>query len=188
MISPHPGPPCVAALLAALLLAGCVDSAAPLLSGAQPTFGPAVQIHGYSLAEGRASGQEVGTFRWDGTQYRVLGRATFGVATFTVVPLAGNDLIVQSRKAPIIETRNAQPRFNQIEYALARKLADGVYSLAAIDESDADEATRTKFCTKRNGSGCALESSEALLAFARATAATPDPKRSLAIIVGDRGK
>ena len=50
MISPHPGPPCVAALLAALLLAGCVDSAAPLLSGAQPTFGPSVQIHGYSLA------------------------------------------------------------------------------------------------------------------------------------------
>ena len=79
MILPKLGPGCVAALLVALGLAGCVDSAAPLLGGAQPTFGPTVRIHGYSLTEGHASGPEVGNFRWDGTQYRVVGRPTFDV-------------------------------------------------------------------------------------------------------------
>jgi hypothetical protein len=178
MIPPHNCPCRVAALLAALLLAGCVDSAAPLLTGAQPTFGQTVRIHGYSLAEGRASGPDVGNFRWDGAQYRVVGRPTFDVAAFTTVPNGGDDLIVQSR--------SSRPRVKSIEYALARKLADGVYSLTFIDEADADEATRAKFCVKSPASSCRLETSEALLAFARATAAKPDPKRSLAVIVGGR--
>jgi hypothetical protein len=169
-----------------LLLAGCVDSAAPLLTGAQPMFGPTVRIHGYSFTEGRANGLTVGNFRWDGAQYRVVGRATFDVAVFTVVPFAGDDLIIQSRREPIVQTRNAQPHFKGSEYALARKLADGVYSLAAIEEADADEATRAKLCVKTAASSCSLETSEALLAFARATAAKPDPKRTLALIVGDR--
>jgi hypothetical protein len=186
MILPHKRPCCVAAFLALLLLAGCVDSAAPLLTGAQPMFGQTVRIHGYGLSEGRANGPEVGNFRWDGAEYRVVGRATFGVAAFTVVPLVGDDLVVQSRQEPIVQTRNAQPHFKGSEYALARKIADGVYSLAAIDEADADEATRAKFCVKSAGSSCRLETAEAALAFARATAAKPDPKRSLAIIVGDR--
>jgi hypothetical protein len=179
MIPPHLRPACVAALLAAFVLAGCVDSAAPLLSGAQPTFGPTVRIHGYSLAEGRASGPDVGNFRWDGAQYRVVGRPTFDVAAFTAVPLGGNDLIIQSR--------SSRPQARRIEYAVARKLADGAYLLTAIDEADADEATRARFCIKSPASSCRLETSEALLAFARATAARPDPKGSLAVIVGGRG-
>ena len=178
MILPHKRPCCVAAIFALLLLAGCVDSASPLLTGAQPMFGPTVRIHGYSFTERRASGPEIGNFRWDGAQYRVVGRATFDVAAFTAVPLAGDDLIVQ--------TRSSRRQVKAIEYALARKLADGVYSLAVIDEADADEETRAKFCTKRAGSSCRLETSEAALAIARATAAKPDPKHSLALIVGDR--
>jgi hypothetical protein len=185
MILPHNRPRWVASLLGMFVLAGCVDSAAPLLTGAQPVLGSSVRIHGYSLKEGRANGPTVGTFRWDGAQYRVVGRPTFDVATFTVVSFAGDDLIVQSRHAPIIQTRNAQPDLHIVEYALARKLADGVYSLATIDEADADEATRTKFCTRRAGSSCRLETPEAVLAFAQATAAKPDPKRTVAIIVGD---
>jgi hypothetical protein len=178
MIPPHLRPGCVAALLAALLLSGCVDSAAPLLTGAQPTFGPTVRIHGYSLADGRASGPDVGNFRWDGTQYGAVGRSTFGIATFTAVPLAGNDLIIQSQ--------SSSPQVKRIEYALARKLADGTYLVTAIDEDDADEATRAKLCVKSPASSCRLETSDALLAFARATAAKPDPKGSLAVIVGGR--
>ena len=96
MILPKVGPGCVASLLA-FLVSGCVDSAAPLLGGAQPVFGPAVRIHGYSPSQGHANGPEIGNFRWDGAQYRVVGRATFEVAAFTVVPLVGDDLIVQSR-------------------------------------------------------------------------------------------
>jgi hypothetical protein len=178
MILPKLGPGCVAALLMLLGLGGCVDSAAPLLSGAQPVLGPTVRIHGYSLVEGRASGPEVANFRWDGAQYRAVGRPTFDVAAFTAVPLGGNDLIVQSR--------SSRPQVKGIEYALARKLADGAYLVAAIDEADADDATRAKFCVKSAASSCRLESSEAVLAFARATAARPDQKGSLAVVVGGR--
>ena len=174
----HPG--CVAALFAALLVTGCVDSAAPLLTGAQPVFGPTVRIHGYAVSEGRATGPDVGNFRWDGAQYRVVGRPTFDVAAFTAVTLAGNDLVIQSR--------SSRPKVNRIEYAVARKLAEGTYLLAAIDEADADEATRAKFCAKSAESSCRLASDEALLAFARATAAKPDQKGSLAIIVDTRGR
>jgi hypothetical protein len=180
MILPKLGRGCVAALLALVGLAGCVDSAAPLLGGAQPVLGPTVRIHGYSLSDGRASGPEVGNFRWDGARYRVVGRPTFDVAAFTAVPFGGNDLIVQ--------TRSSRPQVKAIEYALARKLADGAYLLAAIDEADADAATRSKLCVKSAGSSCRIESSEALLAFARATAAKPDLKGSLAVVVGGRGR
>ncbi len=179
MILPHPRPLRVAALLAMLLLGGCVDSAAPLLKAAEPVFGPTVRIHGYSLAEGRASGPEVGRFRWDGAQYRVLGRPSFDVAAFTAVPFTGDDLIIQSR--------SSRPQVKGIEYALARELADGAYFLAAIDEADAEEATRAKFCAKSASSSCRLATSDALLAFAHASAVKPDPKGSLAIIVGGRG-
>jgi hypothetical protein len=48
MILPHNRPCCAASLFALLLLAGCVDSAAPLLTGAQPVFGPTVRMHGTS--------------------------------------------------------------------------------------------------------------------------------------------
>jgi hypothetical protein len=171
---------CFAALLTTLLFAGCVDSAAPLLTGAQPMFGPTVRIHGYSLVEGLATGPEVGNFRWDGTRYRVVGRPTFDVAAFTAVPLAGNDLIIQSR--------SSRAQVKGIEYALARKLTDGVYFMAAIDEADADEATRAKFCIKSPMSSCRLDNSDALLAFARATAARRDINGSVAIIVGERGR
>ena len=57
-----------AAGLGALLLAGCIDSAAPLLDGAKPALGTAVRMHVYSRRDGRASGPDVGTFRWDGAQ------------------------------------------------------------------------------------------------------------------------
>src|SRR5262245_48897788 len=180
MILPKVGPGCVAALVGASVLTGCVDSAAPLLTGAQPMLGSTVRIHGYSLVEGRASGPDIANFRWDGAQYRAVGRPTFDVAAFTAVPLADNDLVIQSR--------SSRPQVKGIEYALARKLADGVYLVAAIDEDDADAETRAKFCVKTPASGCRLENSEALLAFARAIAAKTDLKGSLAVIVGGRGR
>lgn len=162
------------AIALALLLAGCVDSAAPLLGDAKPVFGPTVRLHGYTMIEGQASGPEIGTFRWDGAQYRVVGRPTFDVAAFTAVAFAGDDLIVQAK--------SSRPKIKGIEYALAHKLADGVYQMSAIDEADADEATRTKFCAGGGSSSCRVATSEALLAFARATAAKPFRIGSLAIV------
>ena len=60
-----------------------------------------------------------------------------------------------------------------VEYGIARKLADGVYLVAVVDESDADEATQNKYCEKPPGSACRVKSREAVLAFA----ARPPPSR-----------
>jgi hypothetical protein len=163
-----------AVILLTALLGGCVDSAAPLLGDAKPVLGPAVRLHGYTMSGGEASGPEVGVFRWDGSQYRVVGRPTFEVAAFTAVAL-GDDLIVQAR--------SSRRQIKGIEYALAHRLADGVYQMSAIDEADADEATRAKFCAAGGSSSCRVATAEALLAFARATAAKPQRNGSLAIVM-----
>ncbi len=151
------------ALSGALGLTGCIDSAAPILTGAQPVFGPHLRVHAYSVISGQASGPEIGAFQWERGQYRAVGRVSFSVAAVTAHPLAGSDLILQ---------------------AVSAKQKDKTdYAVAAIDEEDADEATRTKFCTKSSSSSCRIATREALMAFAQATAAQRDPKGALAIVV-----
>jgi hypothetical protein len=174
MIPSKQGVGCLGALLAALLLAGCIDSAAPILTDAQSLFGPQLRVHSYTLIDGQGSGPETGTFRWERGQYHPTGRPTFKVDDLTMHAFAGSDLIVQSR--------NLDQKDKRFEYALARKLADAVYLVIAIDEDDADEPTRAKFCTKSAMSSCRITTREALMAFAQATATKRDPKGGLAII------
>jgi hypothetical protein len=164
----------------ALALSGCVDSAAPLLTSTQPMLGPRLRVHVYTLSDGPASGADVATFRWDGAQYAVVGRPTLDIAGLTLAPYRGDDLIVQSR--------SARPQVKGIEYAVAHKLANGVYLVSGIDEQDADEATRAKFCTKTGSSSCAIADRDALMAFVDSTAARPNRKGALAVIVADRGR
>jgi hypothetical protein len=166
-----------AVTLVALLLAGCVDSAAPLLEGAKPAFGPTVRMHVYTRRDGRASGPEAGVFRWDGTQYRVVGRPTFDVASFTAVPFAGDDLIIQAK--------SSRPQIKGVEYAVAHKAFDGVYLVSVIDEEDADPAARANFCAKGGSDTCRIATREALLAFARASAAKAEQKGALVVLLGD---
>ncbi len=73
-------------------------------------------------------------------------------------------------------------RGHPAEYGIARKLADGTYLLFAVDEDDADEATRAKFCDKGAGTACRVATREAVLAFARASAAKPHPAGGLALL------
>ena len=69
-----------------------------------------------------------------------------------------------------------------------RKLADGVYQVIAIDEADADEATRAANCKHPGGIACRIETREQLFAFARATAARRKNDGGLAIrLPDDRG-
>jgi hypothetical protein len=58
----------------------------------------------------------------------------------TIRLFEGSDLIVQSIRPGL-----------PAEYAIARKLADGTYLVAAIDETDADESTRSQFCGRESG-------------------------------------
>ena len=53
-------------------------------------------------------------------------------------------------------------------------------------EIDADEATRDKFCAKGSPSACRVETREAVVAFARATAATKHESPGLAILLAPK--
>ena len=174
----NPSNTTICALLAGLLLTGCVDSAAPLMTGAQPVFGPDVRMHLYVMGEDRATGPELGIYRWEGGEYRAVNKPGFEIASFTAFPLGDKDLIIQSR--------SARPQIKGIEYGIARKIAPAAYVVGAVDEEDADAATRKKLCTAGGTDTCRVASRDDLLTLARASAAKAELKGSLAILVGEK--
>ena len=163
---------------AAIALTGCISSTGPVLSDAKPVLGERGLIHAYTLSQGTAHDPEVVSFQWSGSRYLVRGKS-IGYSEFTAHPYEGRDWIVQAttQRAP-----------HRIEYGLARKLADGVYQLVAIDENDAQAPAREKFCTKTQDASCRIATPEQLFVFARASADKPMEGGGLAVVVaGDNG-
>jgi hypothetical protein len=162
--------------LCGLVLTGCIDSSGPILTDAQPILGPRLNLQLYSLREGHAHDPERASFAWNGKLYVRSGGDMKDVSSFTVHPFEAGDSIIQS----------SQLRHPQIaEYALMRKLAEGVYQVIAIDEDDADEPTRTAQCKHPDGTACRIETREQLFTFARATAAKRKTDGGLAIQLDD---
>lgn len=169
-------PPAIVALVALVALAGCVQSTEPILTDAKPLLGQSVRFQHYDLRDGVAHDPDASEFHWDGTRYvGVAGKSKEPIA-FAVFPFEDRDFIVQN--AP---TKPDVP----IEYALARKLADGVYLTFLIEENDADQTTRTKFCVEVQSGTCRIVDREALEIFARASAAKLRDTGGLAIRLAD---
>src|SRR5262249_38113731 len=106
-------------ILCALLLSGCVDSSGPILSDAQPVLGEQVRLQFYSLRKGTADEPEQAAYKWDRGAYQRTGGMT-DVGSFSVHPLARDIFVVQSAAAK---------RPGMFEYAVARRLVDGVYQV-----------------------------------------------------------
>jgi hypothetical protein len=162
------------ALAGFALLGGCIDSAKPILTDAQPLIGQRPHLQFYVLRDGAAREPTNETFAWRNDRYVPVHGTAGDYHDFTLHAIAGADLIVQS-------IRPGKPT----EYAIARKLVDGTYLVVAIDEADADDATRSQFCGKDTGAACRVASREAVLAFARATAAKPLSAGGLAVLMAD---
>ena len=164
------------AALCGLALTGCINSSGPILTDAQPVLGPRLNLQLYSLREGHAHDPERANFAWNGKLYVRSGGGMKDVSDFTVHPFEAGDTIIQS----------SHLRHPQIaEYALMRKLAEGVYQVIAIDEDDADEPTRAAQCKHPGGAACRIETREQLFTFARATAAKRKTDGGLAIQLDD---
>jgi hypothetical protein len=149
-------------LLGLAVLAGCIDSKTPILSGAAPSLGDRPHLQFYALRDGAAHEPTTETFAWRDSRYVPVRGTARDLGAFTLHDFEGSDLLVQSM-------RPGKP----VEYAIARKLADGAYLLIAVDETDADDATRTRFCDTNAGTACRVTTRDAVLAFARASAAKP---------------
>jgi len=164
------------AALAALALSGCITSTGPVLSDSKPVLGERGLIHVFTLSQGGASDPSVVAFQWSGSRYLLRGKS-IGYSEFTAYPYEGRDWIVQGT------TQRAPQR---IEYGLARKLANGVYFLVPVNEDDADEPTREKFCTKTQDASCRIATPEQLFVFARASADKPLETGGLAVVIPGR--
>jgi hypothetical protein len=166
--------PKIFALAALLSLGGCIDSFQPLLTGAQPLLGNRPHIEFYVLRDGAATEPMTETFAWRDSRYVPIHSTASDLHDFTLHAFAGADLIVQSLRAG-----------HPVEYGVARKLADGTYLLFAVDEKDADAATRDKYCGNEPSAACRVATAEAVLAFARASAAKPRSSGGLAVLMAD---
>ena len=158
-----------------LALAGCVSSTEPILSDARPLLGERLRLQLYSLRGGAAGEPERATFNWNGKRYVYVSGNAKGMNDFTLHPFDGG-FIAQS-----VPRRGK----GNVEYALVRKLADGVYQVVAIDEDDADQDKRSEYCTDTRKASCLIRSAQALTAFARATAARNKADGGLAIRLGE---
>jgi hypothetical protein len=166
----------ICAALVAFSLAGCIDSSSPILADAEPVFGPRLRFQMYSLRKGFAHEPGQATYRWNGALYAHAGGGMRDVSAFSVHPFEGGDYIIQSVPAN-------RPR--STEYAIMHTLAEGVYQVIAIDEADADGATRAAYCSKAKDSACHIATREQLFAFARATAARQKTEGGLVIRLPD---
>jgi hypothetical protein len=124
-------------------------------------FGEQLRLQFYSLRKGIVDEPEQATYKWDGSVYQRTGGGMTDVSSFSVYQLARDIFIVQSAAAK---------RPGMFEYAVARRLVDGVYQVIAIDEGDAGRPTRARFCKRTSDSSCRIETSKQLFVFARATA------------------
>src|SRR5262249_9612176 len=138
--------------LLSLPLAGCISSTVPILGDAKAILGERINLHLFAprldTATPGESGlrhQGVASMQWTGGRYVARDRGDL-VTDFTVHAFEGRDLILQT------VPRSPRP----VEYALARRLADGTYMVLPLDEDTADEETRAKFCTKTQEASCRI--------------------------------
>ena len=159
-------------VLGNLSLAACIDSSGPILQNAQPLFGQELRLQFYTLRKGFADEPEQASFKWDGTRYTRVGGGMSDINSFTVHRLEGRAYVVQSA---------ATKRPGIFEYAVAFKLAEGVYQVTAIDGDDADGATRARYCRRADESPCRISTQKELFAFARATDARQKKEGALVL-------
>lgn len=163
--------------LSACLLSACVDSAAPILKDAKPVFGETFRVQVFSLRNGVAREPEQATYTWDGKHYTHAAGGMGDIKAFTAYAFEDGGYIVQSV---------ANERNRRTEYALMRRLADGVYLVTQVDEDDADEPTRAANCRARGKFTCRVQTQTQLFALAGASAAKRKEGGGLVVRLPDR--
>ena len=165
--------PAIVAIFA-LSLSGCIDSESPILPDSRPIFGQRLNLQFYGLRKGIAIDPEQATFIWNGALYARTGGGMKDISAFSIHEFEAGTFILQSIPAKDVR---------MTEYAVMRKLVDGVYQVNVIDEDDADAPTRAAYCGKgeKNDRSCRIATREQLFAFARATAARQKNDGGLAI-------
>lgn len=160
---------------AMLLLAGCVQSDNPLLTGAKPLMGEIFEAHFYeNFVDGKASNVHTAVYRWTDDHYKLVRGGNTRVTSFAGIALDTDTFLVEG----------VSKESNGFNYWIARKIVDGVFLIAPVDENDADEPTRAAACTGKAVSGfCFVEKKDELIRLAKATAAKTLRNPTLGVLV-----
>lgn len=167
--------PALAACVAAILmLAGCVESSAPIVTDAKPLLGEQFNVHLYEdFTGGKPRNFHAASYRWANGEYVRASGLGSDAKRFVAEPLAGSDFVIQS-------TDEQGKRF---VFWIGRKLHDGAYLVFPLDIADADGATRKSICGGDQVEVCRIATREQLVVMARASAAKPPRDPVLGVVI-----
>jgi hypothetical protein len=146
-------------LLAGFMLAACVQTKTPLLTGTKPVFGDQFQLNLYEdFTDGKAITMKTAGFRWSATHYTLAsGDPPSGVKSFVAEPLDADTFLLEASDEKVYV------------YLLGRKLAEGTYRILPVDEKYLDKATQTQTCVTQDSETCTIATRQQLDTFVRAS-------------------
>jgi hypothetical protein len=158
-------------LSAACMLAACVQSKTPLLTGTKPLLGDQFQLNRFDdFTDGKADSLKVSVFRWNGTRYGFVSGAASDVKSLVAEPLDADTFLIEANDGKIYA------------YLLGRKLAEGTYRIFPVDEKYLDAATQKKDCVTQDREACTVATRQKLDTFVRASIGKTIAYTMLAVI------
>jgi hypothetical protein len=146
------------ALSAACLLAACVQSKAPLLTGTKPLFGDQFQLNRFEdFTDGKADSVKRSLFRWNGTRYAYVSGNSSDVKYVVAERLDNDWFLIEASDDKVYA------------YLLGHKLAEGTYRILPVDEKYLDAATQKQNCVAQDRETCTIATRAQLDAFAHAS-------------------
>jgi hypothetical protein len=145
-------------LSAACMLAACVQSKTPLLTGTKPLLGDQFQLNRYEdFTDGKADSFKRSVFRWNGTRYAYVSGNSSDVKFVVAEPLDADTFLIEASDD------------NVYAYLLGRKLAEGTYRILPVDEKYLDAAAQKQNCVTQDRETCTIATRAQLDAFAHAS-------------------
>jgi hypothetical protein len=159
-------------LLAGFMLAACVQSKTPLLTGTKPMLGEQFQLNLFEdFTDGKAISLKTAVFRWSASRYALVsGDPPSGVKSFVAEPLDADTFLIEASDDKVYA------------YLLGRKLAEGTYRILPVDEKYLDKAAQTRACVTQNSETCTVATRQQLDTFVRASTGKTIAYTMLAVI------
>jgi hypothetical protein len=145
-------------LLAAVMLAGCVQSKTAMLGGTKPELGNLFQLNFFeNFSDGMAATVKTSVFRWDDTRYVHVSGDSSDVKYFVMEPLSPTSFLIEATDEKVYA------------YLLAVRLAEGIYRILPVDERNVDKATQARLCPAQSSENCTVATRQQLDTLVRAS-------------------
>jgi hypothetical protein len=140
------------------MLAGCVQSETPLLTGTKPVLGEQFQLNLFDdFTDGNATTVKTAVFRWDASRYVRVSGELADVKFIAAQPLDDTNSLIEASDEKVYM------------YVLGRKLAEGTYRILPVNEKNLDAAGQKQSCVTVKGDICTIATRQQLDTLVRAS-------------------